>query len=75
MSLVDRFGIKAVAEKRQGNTDPQMAKDIALIGYRAQGMSFEAIGRIFNVSRQAIHKRWRAIPPDARRYYAGRAVG
>ena len=71
MSMVDRDGVQ-VSVARKECVDPEKAKDMAVIGYRAQGMSFRQIGVIMRVSHVAVYKRWRSIPQEARRYYAGR---
>lgn len=74
MSMVNTLGVQVVARKRT-RVDVELAKDVAVIGYRAQGISFRQIGKIMGVSHVAVLKRWHNIKPEARSYYAKLAVG
>lgn len=75
MSLVNRHGVQVRARRCVESVDPEMAKDMAVIGYRAQGMTYRQIGRIMGVSHVAVYKRLRAIPSEARRHYGSVALG
>lgn len=75
MSIVNAQGVQVKPAKQRKAIDTELAKDMAVIGYRAQGLTWKQIGDIMGVTRMAVCKRWHNIPEAARKHYAGQAMG
>jgi len=71
--MVDAWGVKVTREVRK-RPHVEQARDMILIGLRAQKVSFRDIGRILKISHPAVLLRWKAIPEDARKHYT-RSLG
>lgn len=76
-SMVDRAGAQVypVGAIVVSGEVVSRTRDTIIVRLKKQGLSFQAIGRILNVTRQSVHERYHSIPEDVRRYYATVSLG
>lgn len=71
-SIVDKYGVETepVGRVELDSQSIERTRDIIIVRMRDRlGLSFRDIGRIMNLSRSRVNKRYHAVPGDARRLY------
>lgn len=68
---IDKDGAPVLVEGAVDTSDKtiEKLKDLIILQLDRQGLSLRDIGRVLRLHNSTVHKRLKAIPPEAKEYY------